>query len=324
MKAVMCRAYGLPESLSVEEIQREAPQKGQLLIETRACGVNFPDTLTIQGKDQYKPELPFSPGGEISGIVKEIGPGVEGFAVEDRVMSGIIWGGFREEVVVSAHNTHHMPADMDYDIGSVFLCAYGTAYHCLVDRARLRKGETLAVLGAAGGVGAALIQVGKLLGARVIACASTNEKLEVCRGLGADELINYSNVDLKNALKELTDGKGADVVCDPCGSDYTEPALRATAWGGRLMVLGFTAGAIAHIPLNLPLLKGCSVMGVFWSTFCRRQPDDNRQNIRQLVRWYGDGHLRPSIYRTYPLAEAKSALRDIMDRRVKGKIVLLP
>lgn len=324
MNAILCKEYGTPDSLVWEHIDPGTPREGELLIEVKACGVNFPDTLTIQGLDQYKPSLPFSPGAEIAGLVLEVGEKVTNFNVGDRVMSGITWGGYREQVIASAHNTYVMPDEMDFETGSVFLCAYGTAYHCLVNRAQLQDGETLAVLGAAGGIGAALIQVGKLLGANVIACASTDEKLETCKNLGADELINYSKSNLKVALKSITGGHGADVVCDPVGGIYTEQALRATAWKGRLMILGFTAGDIANIPLNLPLLKGNSIVGVFWSAFAKREPEGNRANVAQLIEYFRQGKLKPHIYRKYPLRDAPLALNDLLQRRVQGKIVLIP
>ncbi|MEM7104862.1 MAG: NADPH:quinone oxidoreductase family protein [Bacteroidota bacterium] len=322
MKAILCRQYGPPESLEYADIPPEKPGEGQVLIDVYYAGVNFPDTLVILGRDQYKPTLPFSPGGEISGTIKAIGPGVKGFEIGDRVFAGTVWGGYREQVVARANNTFKMPDTMDYLTASVFLATYGTAIHCLIDKANCKAGETVAVLGAAGGVGTAVIQVAKALGARVIACASTQEKLDYCKANGADELLNYREVDLKKTLKTLTDGKGVDIMCDPVGSDYSEPALRATAWKGRFMVLGFTAGLIAKIPLNLPLLKGNAIIGVFWSTFARRHPDENRKNVTRLLEMYEAGKLKPHVHKTFSLKDAPLALFEISNRKVKGKIAL--
>lgn len=323
MKALLCKKYGPIEDLVFEDIEADIPGPGQVSIRIHACGVNFPDTITIKGKDQYKPTLPFSPGGEYAGTIEALGDGVAGFNIGDRVLSGSVWGGFREIAVTSAHNTFRIPDSMDYTTASVFICAYGTAIHCLKDRAHLKSGETVAILGASGGVGSALIQVAKIMGARVIACASTQEKLDSCAQLGADELVNYSKEDLKVRLKELTGGRGVDVMCDPVGGDFSETALRATAWNGRFMVLGFTSGTIAKIPLNLPLLKGCSVIGVFWSTFTRHQPEQNRKNIQELLEYYESHGLRPYISKTYIFDEAIQALQDVEGRRAKGKIAVL-
>ncbi|MEM6725067.1 MAG: NADPH:quinone oxidoreductase family protein [Bacteroidota bacterium] len=324
MKAILCKAYGPPESLVYEDIPIVPPQANEIQIDVQAAGVNFPDNLVILEKDQYKPKLPFSPGGELSGIVRAIGSEVEGFQIGDQVFSGTVWGAFREVVNVSAHNTFHMSPSMDFDHAATFICAFGTAVHCLKDRARLEAGQTLAVLGAAGGVGTAIIQVGKAMGARVIACASTPEKLAHCKAAGADELLNYSEEDLKTRLKELTDGQGVDVIVDPVGSDYSEQALRAIAWGGRFAVVGFTAGAIARIPLNLVLLKGCELVGVFWSTSTRRNTPRNRRNIQQALEWFESGLLRPVIYHRFALPEVAKALRMVSNRQAQGRLLILP
>lgn len=320
MKALLCTSYGPASGLEFSEIDNPQLSEDQVLIDVSHCGLNFPDTLTIQGKDQYGPPMPFSPGGEFSGTVAEIGSAVDHLQVGDRVLAGTIWGGLREKAVASAYNVHKIPDSMEFETASVFIVTYGTAYHCLVDRARLQPGETVAVLGAAGGIGLAIVQIAKALGARVIACASTDEKLMVCKKSGADELVNYTNTDLKIALKELTGGKGVDVVCDPVGSEYSEQALRATAWRGRFMVLGFTAGQIAKIPLNLPLLKGNSVSGVFWSTFARLEPDLNRQNINALFKLWEDHKISPVVYKTYSFDLARAAFDDILERKVMGKV----
>lgn len=323
MKAVLCKEFGPPEKLSVENIDALNPGKGQVVVTVKACGVNFPDTLIIQGKYQFKPPLPFSPGSEIAGVIKEVGEGVSSVKPGDRVIAFTTWGGFAEEVVAEAVQLIPMPPGLDFKTASAFVLTYGTSHHALKDRAELKTGETLLVLGAAGGVGLAAIEIGKILGARVIAAASSQEKLDVCRQHGADELINYTTEDLKERLKELTKGKGVDVVYDPVGGSYSEVALRGTAWRGRYLVIGFTAGDIPRIPLNLPLLKGCSIVGVFWGSFTSREPEHNRQDLYELLGWLNEGKLKPLISATYPLEGAAQALQDMMDRKVKGKVVLL-
>lgn len=325
MRAVVCKEYGPPESLVMEEFEPLKAGKGQVVISVKACGVNFPDVLIIQGKYQFKPPMPFSPGSEIAGVVKEVGEGVDPQRVKvgERVIVFTSWGGFAEEVVVDANRLIPMPDNMDFASASAFVLTYGTAYHALKDRAQLQAGETLLVLGAAGGVGIAAIQLGKLLGARVIAAASTGEKLAACRENGADEVINYSTEDLKERVKQLSGGKGVDVVFDPVGGAYSEAALRGMAWKGRFLVIGFAAGDIPRIPLNLPLLKGCSIVGVFWGSFTEREPQHNQQNLQQLLAWYGAGKIKPLVSITYPLNRAAEALNDMMNRRVKGKVVLV-
>lgn len=321
-KAWVCNSYGPPESLNLENVEIVDPGPDEIQVEIRSCGLNFPDTLTIRGKDQYKPDLPFSPGAEHSGVVVAAGKNIDRFKVGDRVMSGTVWGSMRETITLKPYNVHHIPDEMDWNSAAVFPVTYGTAYHCLVDRARLLPGETVAVLGAAGGVGLAVIQVAKALGASVIACASTQEKLELCRQMGADHVVNYKEEDLKARLKELSNGKGVDVMCDPVGGKYSEAALRATGWGGRYMVLGFTDGQIARIPLNLPLLKGNAIVGVFWSTFARSYPEKNQANFNSLISLYTSGKLQPSIYKVYSFEEAPKAFADIEERRVQGKVVI--
>ena len=263
MKAVLCKEYGLPGKLVVEDIPSPKPATGQVVVSVKACGVNFPDTLIIQGKYQFKPALPFSPGGEVAGVVKEIGEGVTRVKPGDRVIAFNTWGGFAEEMVVDADRTIPMLASMDFIPASAFVLTYGTSYHALKDRAEIKAGETMLVLGAAGGVGLAAIQLGKAMGARVIAAASSDEKLKVCRDNGADDLINYGSEDLRARVKAITAGKGVDVVYDPVGGAYSELALRDMAWKGRFLVVGFAAGDIPKVPLNLTLLKGCSIVGVF-------------------------------------------------------------
>ena len=325
MKAVLCKAYGLPESLVIEEVEPLKAGKGQVVIAVKACGVNFPDALIIQGKYQTKPEMPFSPGSEIAGVVKAVGEGVDAQRVKvgDRVIAFTGFGGFAEEVVAEARHLIPMPDSMDFATASAFVLTYGTSYHALKDRAQLQAGETLLVLGAAGGVGIAAIQIGKVMGARVIAAASSDEKLAVCRENGADEGINYSSEDLKERLKQLSGGKGVNVVFDPVGGAYSEVALRGIAWNGRFLVIGFAAGDIPRIPLNLTLLKGCSIVGVFWGSFTEREPQRNLQNIQELLALTAEGKLKPLISATYPLTRAADALNDMMNRRVTGKVVLL-
>jgi len=272
MKALVCEKWVLPSELKVKEIPRPKPGPKDVLIRVKACGVNFPDSLIVQGLYQFKPPFPFSPGGEISGVVEDFGEEVKGFQKGQQVLSMIGWGGMAEYVVANKNVVFPQPPGMPHNVASAFLMTYGTSYHALKDRARLKEGETLLVLGASGGVGLAAVELGKLMGARVIAAASTPEKLEVCKKYGADEVINYSTENLKDRIKELTDGNGADVIYDPVGGDYSEAALRATAWKGRFLVVGFAAGDIPKIPLNLALLKGCQIVGVFWGSFAKRNP----------------------------------------------------
>ena len=323
MKAVLCKAYGPPESLVVEEVESLTPGRGQVVISVKACGVNFPDTLIIQGLYQFKPPPPFSPGGEVAGVVKEVGAGVENVKPGDRVIAFTAFGGYAEEVVAEAQALIPMPDGMDFETASSFVMTYGTDIHALKDRAHLQHGERLLVLGAAGGIGLAACEIGKAMGARVIAAASSEEKLAICRQHGADDAINYSNEDLKERIKALTGGQGVDVIVDPVGGAYSEPALRGMAWQGRFLVIGFTAGDIPRIPLNLTLLKGCSIVGVFWGSFVAREPKHNQENLQELFGWLQEGKLRPRISARYPLERAADALNDIIQRKVTGKAVLV-
>jgi NADPH2:quinone reductase len=322
MKAVLCKRYGPPSELVVEDVPSPEPGEGQVLVAVHAAGVNFPDTLIIQGKYQFKPELPFSPGGEVAGIVRATGPGVTGIAPGDRVIAATTWGGYAEEVVAEAKRIIPMPDGMDFDTAATFVLTYGTSHHALKDRAALQPGETLLVLGAAGGVGLAAVELGKAMGARVIAAASSDDKLATCREHGADETINYASEDLRERIKALSDGRGVDVVYDPVGGDLSEPALRSIAWNGRFLVVGFAAGSIPSIPLNLALLKGCAIVGVFWGAFTRNEPRRNEANLQELLAWFKAGKVRPHISARYPLERAADALRDVMERKVKGKVVL--
>ena len=322
MKAVLCKQYGPPESLTFEELPSPRPGPGEVLVSVKAASVNFPDVLIIQNKYQFKPPLPFSPGSELAGVVKEVGPGVAGFKPGDKVIAFTTYGAFAEEVKTEASRLVPMPEGMDYPQAAAFLLTYATSDHALRDRGSLQAGETLLVLGAAGGVGLAAIDIGKALGARVIACASTDDKLAVCREHGADEGINYAAEDLRERIKALTGGRGVDVVYDPVGGPYSEPAFRSLAWRGRLLVVGFAAGDIPKLPLNLALLKGASVVGVFWGDFARREPQQFAQSVGQLARWYAEGKLRPHVSQTLPLARAADALKLMAARQVKGKLVL--
>lgn len=322
MKAVLCKKYGPPDELVIEQVPSLTPGKGQVVVSVKAAGVNFPDTLIIQGKYQFKPEPPFSPGGEVAGVIKQVGEGVSGVKAGDRVIAFNTWGGFAEEMLVEADRTVPLPEGMDYVPASAFILTYGTSYHALKDRAQLKPGETLLVLGASGGVGLAAIQLGKAMGARVIAAASSDDKLQVCKANGADELINYASEDLRSRVKAITQGKGLDVVYDPVGGPYSEPALRDMAWNGRFLVVGFAAGDIPKIPLNLALLKGCSIMGVFWGAFTRNEVENNRRNNEELMQLYLQGKVKPHIHATYPLERAAEALNEVLNKRVSGKVVL--
>jgi NADPH:quinone reductase len=324
MRAVLCKQYGPPERLVIEDVPQPKAGAGQVVVSTKACGVNFPDTLIIQGKYQTKPELPFSPGGEIAGIVKEIGEGVTQFRAGDRVLAYTRWGGFAEEVLLEASRLIAIPEGMDFVTASAFVMTYGTSHYALKDRAQLKSGETLLVLGAAGGVGLAAVEIGKIMGATVIAAASSDDKLALCKEHGADQVINYGREDLKTRIKELTAGEGVDVVYDPVGGPYSEAALRGTAWNGRFLVVGFAAGEIPKMPLNLPLLKGCSIVGVAWGTFIRREHERNQQHLKELLTWFQERKVKPHISATYPLERAAEALNEMMSRNVKGKIVLIP
>lgn len=322
MKAILCKSYGPPSNLVYEEVPSPTVGADDVLIQVKACGVNFPDVLIIQGKYQFKPPLPFSPGSDVAGIVKEIGSNVTNHKVGDEVFALIPHGGFAEEAVAPANSVFPKMPGMDFPIAASFLMAYGTSYHALKDRAKLKEGETMLVLGASGGVGLTAVELGKLMGAKVIAAASTDEKLELCKQYGADEVINYSKEDMTARLKELTGKKGVDVIYDPVGGDYTETALRRMAWEGRYLVIGFAAGDIPKIPLNLPLLKGCQIVGVFWGAFAMRDPKGNTANTMQLMQWYAQGKLKPHLHGIYPLADAPKALEEMMNRKVRGKVII--
>ena len=305
MKALLCRALGPIESLAVGDIDSPVPSRGQVLIDVKAAGVNFPDVLMVQGKYQFKPPLPFAPGCELAGIVKAVGEGVTHVKPGDRALALVMHGGFAEEAVADASGVVPLPDNVDFATAASFMFTYGTSYHALKDRAALQAGETLLVLGAAGGVGLA-------------------DKLEVCRSRGADDTINYSSEDLRERLKALTEGRGVDVVYDPVGGEYSETALRSMAWRGRFLVVGFANGEIPKIPLNLALLKGCSIVGVFWGNFTTKEPKANAANIRSLIGWIAAGKLKPFVSERFPLARGVEALQAMQNRRVKGKVVIVP
>jgi NADPH2:quinone reductase len=324
MKAIVCKAWGLPETLVIEEQADLVPAAGEIVIDIMAAGVNFPDVLIIQNKYQFKPELPFTPGNELAGTVHAVGAGVTQYKVGDKVFAFVPQGAFAQQVKVTADAVLPMAAGMDFDTAAAITLTYGTSHHAVVDRAQLKAGETMLVLGAAGGVGLAAIEIGKALGARVIAAASTAEKLAVCKEHGADVLINYTTEDLREAIKAATHGKGPDVVYDPVGGSYTEPAFRSIAWRGRYLVIGFANGEIPKLPLNLPLLKGASLVGVFWGDYARREPAHNLAAMQELMRWLAEGKIKPHISARYALADTPQALIDMASRKVTGKIVILP
>jgi NADPH:quinone reductase len=325
MKAVLCKSYGPPESLSFEETESPPLARGGVRIGVHACGVNFPDVLIIKGEYQFKPPFPFSPGAEVSGVVLEVGSDVKDFAVGDRVIGMTGWNGFAEEVVVDAVKCLKMPAQMDFAAAAALPMTYGTSYHALVQRAQLAAGETLLVHGATGGVGTAAVEIGKLLGARVIATAGSDEKLQTLQKLyGIEHVINYrTNTAWRDRVKELTNGAGADVIYDPVGGEVFEQSLRCINWNGRLLVVGFASGPIPSAKANLILLKGCAVVGVFWGAFSAREPEVNRKNFAQLMTWYEQGSLKPAISHRFPLERAADALNAIVRREVVGKAVLL-
>lgn len=322
MKAIRCKAYGLPSSLVLEEVENLSPKAKEVLVAVKACGLNFPDTLIIQGLYQFKPDLPFTPGSDVAGIVKEVGEEVSHLKVGQEVFGFVPYGALAEEVSVPANACFPKPPQMDFPTAASFLMAYGTSYHALKDRGQLAEGETLLVLGASGGVGLAAVELGKLMGAQVIAAASTDEKLALCKEYGADETINYSTQDLKTTIKEITEGKGVDLVYDPVGGSYSEAALRGVARNGRFLVVGFAAGDIPKIPLNLPLLKEAAIVGVFWGAFAMKNPQANMQNSMTLMQWHAEGKLKPHIHAIYDLADTSKALEEMTNRKVKGKLIV--
>jgi NADPH:quinone reductase len=322
MKAILCKQFGPPESLVLEELPSPAPGPGQVLVSVKAASVNYPDVLIIQNKYQVKPPLPFSPGSEMAGTVKGLGASVSAAKVGDRVIAFSAYGAFAEEAVVDAARLVPIPDGMDFVTAAAFLLTYGTAHHALRNRADVNPGETLLVLGAAGGVGIAAIEIGKVLGLRVIACASSEEKLAVCREHGADATINYASEDLRERIKALGGGAGVDIIFDPVGGAYAEAALRSSNWRARFLVIGFAAGEIPRIALNLALLMERSIVGVYWGEWTRRTPVEFAGAVRELSGWFREGKLRPHVSATYPLERAAEAIRLLADRKVKGKVVV--
>ena len=321
MRAILCKELGPANTLVIDDIPSPEPGKGQVKVRVKAAGLNFPDTLIIEGKYQIKPELPFSPGGEMAGEVLAVGEGVQRFKPGQRVMGLTGYGAFAEEILVPENQLIPVPDGMNDHTAAAFSMVYGTSYHALKQRANIQPGETLLVLGASGGVGLAAVELGKAMGATVIACASSEEKLAVAKEAGADDLINYAEEDLKDALKQRYP-KGVDVIYDPVGDKFTEAAIRNMAWNGRLLIVGFAAGDIPKIPANLALLKGCSIVGVFWGAFTQKEPQTNIQNIMELMQLFNQGKINPRISQVFPFEDYEQALAALTSRTAKGKVVL--
>lgn len=321
MRALLCTELGPASQLSVRDVDDPTPGPGQVVIDVEAAGLNFPDTLIIEGNYQFKPDLPFSPGGEAAGTVAAVGEGVDSVAVGDRVIALSSSGAFAEKWLVDVSALGPIPPSLDSVSAAAFGLTYGTSYHALKNRVELQPGETLLVLGAAGGVGSAAVELGKVMGATVIAAASTPEKLAWASDLGADHTINYATEDVRDRIKELTEGRGVDVVYDPVGGELTEAAVRSTAWNGRLAVVGFAAGDIPSIPLNLPLLKGMSLVGVFWGRWLSEEPESHRQNLSELAAMIADGRIRPRVSAEFDLDDYEEAFAMFTDRKVMGKAV---
>ncbi|HEY0302445.1 MAG TPA: NADPH:quinone oxidoreductase family protein [Rhizomicrobium sp.] len=330
MKAMLCTHYGPPEEMELRELPSPAPGKNQVRIAVKACGVNFPDVLMLADKYQFKPSLPFAPGGEVAGVITAVGDGVESLKAGDRVAVSIGSGGFAEEVLADARRCVPMPANVGFEVASAFIVTYGTSYHALKDRAKLKAGETLVVLGAAGGVGLSAVELGVAMGAKVIAGASSQEKVDLAIKHGAAAGFVYPKLPLSrdqqkamsDKIKELTGGAGADVLYDPIGDQYAEPALRAMNWEGRYLVIGFAAGEIPKIPLNLTLLKGCDILGVFWGMATQRDPRHANDSLREIMAMIAAGKLHPNVSAAFPLAEAGKSIRMLMDRKAMGKVVV--
>ena len=329
MRAMLSHTAGGPQTLRLEEVPEPRPGPGQVLLRTRACGVNFPDLLIIQDKYQFRPERPFAPGAEVSGVIEAVGPGVEGLHAGQRVIGSVLSGGMAEQTLVEASRCTPIPDSMPFDEAAAFILTYGTSYHALKDRAALKPGETLLVLGAAGGVGIAAVELGRAMGARVVAAVSSDEKLAFARECGAESGVVYpegpfdkaGTKALADLFKQACGENGADVIYDPVGGDYAEAALRAIGWAGRFLVVGFPAG-IPKIPLNLALLKSCQIVGVFWGGFARRYPGADRQNNRELLALYEAGKIRPRISERFPLERAGEAIAHLAGRKAKGKVVV--
>ena len=324
MKAVLCKQWGAPADLSYEDVPDPQPGAGEVLIRVRAIGVNFADTLMIAGRYQLKPPLPFSPGFEVAGEVLELGEGVTQLEPGARVMGFLQYGAYAEKVAAPAHMVMPIPEGMDYKDAAAFAVAYGTSHVALEHRARLKEGETLLVHGASGGVGLTAVELGKRMGATVIATASTAEKLELCRRYGADHTINYREEDFVPKVKDVTNGRGADVILDPVGGSVFERSLRCIAWEGRILVIGFASGEIPQVPVNLTLVKNCSIVGVFWGAYGQKNPKVLMGSLQTLLTWYAEGGLKPHISEVYALEDAPKAMTELMERRSTGKVVLEP
>lgn len=324
MKALVCTHLGAIRDLQVLDIPSPVVSAGKVLIDVAAASVNFPDGLMVQGKYQIKPELPFTPGGEVAGTVHSVGEGVTHLKPGDRVVAVCGRGGFAEQALADGSSAFLLGPKVDFATAAAMPLTYATTYHALLDRGRLARGESLLVLGAGGGVGTAAVELGKLMGATVIAAASSPEKLAAARSLGADHLIDYSREDLRARLKEIVGAKGVDVVYDPVGGSYTEPALRSVGWEGRYIIIGFAAGEIPRIPMNLPLLKGSSIVGVFWGDFLRRDPKRSAAELAQLIAWLEEGRIHPVIHARYPLSDGALALESVAERKAVGKVIVVP
>ncbi len=324
MKAILCTHFGTPDELELADISPPSAGPGEAVVRINAAALNFFDTLIIAGKYQHKPPFPFSPASEFAGIVDSVGKGVTDFAPGDRVMGSTGWGAARESLAASTKQLVKIPDNLDFDRAAGLTVTYATTLYGLRERGKLKPGETLVVLGASGGTGLAAIEIGKIMGARVIACASSEEKLVFARSHGADETVNYASEDLRDALKRLGGARGIDVVYDPVGGSYAEPAVRSLGWEGRYLVIGFAAGEIPKLPLNLVLLKSCDIRGVLWGAWALRDPDGQRALMTDIVRWCAEGKLSAHVHAVYPLAETAKALKAIADRKVMGKIVLRP
>lgn len=329
MKAILSTRVGGPDTLELTELPDPVAKPGEVVVAVKACGVNYPDVIIIEDKYQFKPERPFAPGGELAGEVESVGEGVTSLKVGDRVIGQAGWGGMSEKIALDARRCTPMPEGMPFEEGAAFFLTYGTSYHALKQRAAIKPGESLLVLGAAGGVGLAAVELGKAMGAKVIAAASTQEKVDLAIKHGAESGVVYPlgpfDKDGKKALaaqfKAAVPGDGVDVIYDAVGGDYAEAALRAIAWEGRFLVIGFPSG-IPSIPLNLTLLKGCQIVGVFWGAFTTKEPAENAVNIKEMLALYADGKIRPYVSSTYPLAEAGKAITELAERRAKGKVVV--
>jgi len=324
MRALVCKDFAPYDQLQVEDVPEPELGEGMVMVDVKAAGVNFPDILLVEGKYQMKPPTPFVPGMEAAGVVSRLGEAVQGVEEGQRVIVATMLGAFAEKVPAHFSQIVPMPDSMSFEQGAALTTIYGTSYHALKDRAKLRDGETVLVLGAAGGVGIATVQLAKAMGAKVIAAASSDEKLQFARENGADETINYTTEDLKTRAKELSGGKGVDVVYDPVGGDFAEPALRASGWDARYLVVGFASGPIPKIPLNLALLNSRNIMGVFWGAWVGREPKANAQNMKELFDFFEAGKINPQISASYALDDVEKAFEDLMERRVKGKVVLTP